>query len=41
MPYFSRQQRDYLATIGVDLYKDIEPVTFWFERAAASEWSLA
>lgn len=32
MPYFSPQQRDYLATIGVDLFADVEPVDFWFER---------
>lgn len=32
MPYFSKQQRTYLKTIGVDLYADAVLPTFWFER---------
>ena len=31
MPYFSKQQREYLESIGVDIYANIEPRPFWFE----------
>lgn len=31
MPYFSKKQREYLESIGVDVYAHIEPRKFWFE----------
>jgi hypothetical protein len=31
MPYFSKQQREYLESIGLDVYANIEPRPFWFE----------
>ena len=31
MPYFSKQQREYLESIGIDVYANIEPKPFWFE----------
>jgi len=36
MPYFSKEQRTYLAAIGVDLYANAVLPVFWFEREGAN-----
>jgi len=37
MPYFSKQQREYLESIGVDIYDKIELRPFWFEVNPAND----